>query len=316
MPSLLKSLGISSPQEAAELEQDLGIRFKNFTPLQCETWRQQSVYLHLYAQTRTFTHAARAAGVTIRKARQWQSQNTLGFNQRLEIAVLEYTEEIEVLLLDRARQPDSPPTFLTMLLRAQMPEKYGPARRSSPPRDNHGDNDRGDDQDSEHTPAPSDNNQPSLADIQRQLEQLQHLTAKAPVGAGFKPAPDLSHTEGEDTTHPDLSPTTEETIHPDLSPTDRPSVEAGFKPAPVLSPTTEETTHPDLSPTDQAPVEAGFKPALVPSPTTEETQREGTPQLPAPTTRNLPGLTRRQRRELQRQAKRKRQKSHRPRAPN
>ena len=141
MPTLLKSLGISSPQEAAELEQDLGIRFKNFTPQQCETWRQQSVYLHLYAQTRTFTHAARAAGVTIRKARQWQSQNTLGFNQRLEIAVLEYTEEIEVLLLDRARQPDSPPTFLTMLLRAQMPEKYGPARRSSPPRDNHGDND-------------------------------------------------------------------------------------------------------------------------------------------------------------------------------
>ena len=304
MPSLLKSLGISSPQEAAELEQDLGIRFKNFTPQQCETWRQQSVYLHLYAQTRTFTHAARAAGVTIRKARQWQSQNTLGFNQRLEIAVLEYTEEIEVLLLDRARQPDSPPTFLTMLLRAQMPEKYGPARRSSPPRDNHGDNDDDDDQDSEHTPAPSDNNQPSLADIQRQLEQLQHLTAKAPVGAGFNPAPDLPPTEGADATHPDLSPT------------DQAPLGAGFKPALVPSSTTEETAHPDLSPTDQAPVEAGFKPALVPSPTTEETQREGTPQLPAPTTRNLPGLTRRQRRELQRQAKRKRQKSHRPRAPN
>ena len=305
MPSFLKSLGISSPQEAAELEQDLGIRFKNFTPLQCETWRQQSVYLHLYAQTRTFTHAARAAGVTIRKARQWQSQNTLGFNQRLEIAVLEYTEEIEVLLLDRARQPDSPPTFLTMLLRAQMPEKYGPARRSSPPRDNHGDNDRGDDQDSEHTPAPSDNNQPSLADIQRQLEQLQHLTDKA--------HPNLSPHGGE--TQRGGAPTPNDAS--DLSPTDRPSVEAGFKPAPVLSPTTEETTHPNLSPTDQAPVEAGFKPALVPSPTTEETQRGGTPQHPAPSTQHpVPSLTRRQRRELQRKHKRKRQKSHRPRAPN
>ena len=316
MPTLLKKLGIPSPRHAADLERELGIRFNDFTPEHCDTWKEQTLYLYQFAQTRTATHAARTADVTLAAARQWRSDNTLGFNQRLDDAVLEYTDDMEVLFLERTRQPDSPTSFMTTLLRAQMPEKYGPARRSTPSRDNHCDHDRGDDQDSEHTPAPSNNNQPSLADIQRQLEQLQHLTAKAPVGAGFKPAPDLSHTEGEDTTHPDLSPTTEETIHPDLSPTDRPSVEAGFKPAPVLSPTTEETTHPDLSPTDQAPVEAGFKPALVPSPTTEETQREGTPQLPAPTTRNLPGLTRRQRRELQRQAKRKRQKSHRPRAPN
>ena len=312
---------------------------------------------------------------------------------------------MEVLFLERTRQPDSPTSFMTTLLRAQMPEKYGPARRSTAPRDNHCDHDRGDDQDSEHTPAPSNNNnQPSLADIQRQLEQLQHLTTKShqvsdpqpdtptdrpSVGAGFKPAPALSPTT-EETTHPDLSPTrgetqrggaptpndasdlsptdqapveagfkpalvpsptTEETTHPDLSPTegedtahpdlspaggetqrggaptpndasdlsptDRPSVEAGFKPAPVLSPTTEETTHPDLSPTDQAPVGAGFKPALVPSPTMEETHRGGTPQHPAPSTQHpVPSLTRRQRRELQRQAKRNRQKSHRPRAPN
>ena len=69
---------------------------------------------------------------------------------------------------------------MTTLLRAQMPEKYGPARRSTPSRDNRCDHDRGDDQDSEHTPAPSNNNnQPSLANIQRQLEQLQHITDKA-----------------------------------------------------------------------------------------------------------------------------------------
>ena len=309
MPTLLKKLGIPSPRHAADLERELGIRFSDFTPEHCDTWTEQTLYLYQFAQTRTTTHAARTAGITLAAARQWRSDNTLGFNQRLDDAVLEYTDDMEVLFLERTRQPDSPTSFMTTLLRAQMPEKYGPARRSTAPRDNHCDHDRGDDQDSEHTPAPSNNNnQPSLADIQRQLEQLQHLTAKAPVGAGFKPAPDLSHTEGEDTTHPDLSPTdrpsveagfkpapvlsptTEETTHSNLSPTDQAPVEAGFKPAPALSPTTEETTHPDLSPTDQAPVGAGFKPALVPSPTMEETthpdlspaggetQRGGTPQ--------------------------------------
>ena len=334
MPTLLKSLGLSSPQEAAELEQDLGIRFKNFTPQQCETWRQQSVYLHLYAQTRTFTHAARAAGVTIRKARQWQSQNTLGFNQRLELAVLEYTEEIEVLLLDRARQPDSPPTFLTMLLRAQMPEKYGPARRSSPPRDNHGDND------DDPNPEISHNDDDSLEDIRRDLQDLKQFAGltepdpdplslkgegwgegeehelspidQASVEAGLNPAPDLPPT-GEDTSFSNLSPAGGETQRggaptpndhactedtPQNALTDRPSVEADFKPAHDLSTTEEDSSFSNLSPAE------------------EETQREGTPHHPAPSTQNPSGLNRRQRRQLQRQSKRKHQISNRPRAPN
>ena len=338
MPTLLKKLGIPSPRHAAEIERDLGIRFSDFTPEHCDTWREQTLYLYQFAQTRTTTHAARTAGITLAAARQWRSDNTLGFNQRLDDAVLEYTDDMEVLFLERTRQPDSPTSFMTTLLRAQMPEKYGPARRSTPSRDNHCDHDRGDDQDSEHTPAPSDNNQPSLADIQRQLEQLQHLTAKAhpnlsphggetqrggaptpndasdlsptdqaPVGAGFKPTPVLSPTT-EETTHPDLSPNEgEDTAHPDLSPNGGETQRGG-------APTPNDAS--DLSPTNQAPVGAGFKPALVPSPTTEETQREGTPQLPAPTTQHPSGLTRRQRRELQRKHKRKRQKSHRPRAPN
>ena len=335
MPTLLKKLGIPSPRHAADLERELGIRFNDFTPEHCDTWREQTLYLYQFAQTRTTTHAARTAGITLAAARQWRSDNTLGFNQRLDDAVLEYTDDMEVLFLERTRQPDSPTSFMTTLLRAQMPEKYGPARRSTPSRDNHYDHDRGDDQDSEHTPAPSNNNQPSLADIQRQLEQLQHLTDKAhpnlsPHGGetqrGGAPTPndasDLSPTDRPSVEAgfkpaPVLSPTTEETTHPNLSPTDQAPVEAGFKPALVPSPTTEETTHPDLSPTDQAPVEAGFKPALVPSPTMEETHREGTPQHPAPSTQHpVPSLTRRQRRELQRKHKRKRQKSHRPRAPN
>ena len=331
MPTLLKKLGIPSPRHAADLERELGIRFSDFTPEHCDTWTEQTLYLYQFAQTRTTTHAARTAGITLAAARQWQSDNTLGFNQRLDDAVLEYTDDMEVLFLERTRQPDSPTSFMTTLLRAQMPEKYGPARRSTAPRDNHCDHDRGDDQDSEHTPAPSNNNQPSLANIQRQLEQLQHLTAKSHQVSD--PHPDLSPTDRPSVEAgfkpaPVLSPTTEETTHSNLSPTDQAPVEAGFKPAPALSPTTEETTHPDLSPTDQAPVGAGFKPALVLSPTMEETthpdlspaggetQRGGTPQHPAPGTQNPPGLTRRQRRELQRKHKRKRQKSHRPRAPN
>ena len=318
MPTLLKKLGIPSPRHAAEIERELGIRFSDFTPEHCDTWTEQTLYLYQFAQTRTTTHAARTAGITLAAARQWQSDNALGFNQRLDDAVLEYTDDMEVLFLERTRQPDSPTSFMTTLLRAQMPEKYGPARRSTAPRDNHCDHDRGDDQDSEHTPAPSNNNnQPSLANIQRQLEQLQHLTAKA--------HPNLSPHGGE--TQRGGAPTPNDA--PDLSPTDQEPVGAGFKPALVPSSTTEETahpnlspnegedtTHPDLSPTDQEPVGAGFKPALVPSPTTEETQREGTPHHPTSGTQDPPGLTRRQRRELQRQAKRKRQKSHRPRAPN
>ena len=203
MPTLLHSLGIPSPRHAAELERELGIRFNDFTPEHCDTWREQTLYLYQFAQTRTTTHAARTAGITLAAARQWQSDNTLGFNQRLDDAVLEYTDNMEVIFLERTRQPDSPTSFMTTLLRAQMPEKYGPARRSNPPRDNHCDHDH--DTEPKQAAQP-DNNQPSLADIQRQLEQLQHITTKAPVGAGLKPAPDLSHTEGEDTAHPNLSP--------------------------------------------------------------------------------------------------------------
>ena len=262
MPTLLKKLGIPSPRHAAEIERELGIRFSDFTPEHCDTWTEQTLYLYQFAQTRTTTHAARTADVTLAAARQWQSDNALGFNQRLDDAVLEYTDDMEVLFLERTRQPDSPTSFMTTLLRAQMPEKYGPARRSTTPRDNHCDHDRGDDQDSEHTPAPSNNNQPSLANIQRQLEQLQHLTTKSHQVSD--PQPD--------------------------TPTDRPSVGAGFKPASALSPTTEETTHSDLSPTDQAPVGQVSNLPLFPPPPRKRPKEGAHPntQHLAPSTRCLP----------------------------
>ena len=171
MNSLLQELGIRSDHEASELERDLGVRFIDFTPEDCDTWIRQSVYLNQYARTHVISFAADEAGVTITTALQWQTDNTLGFKARLEIAILRYTDVLEVLLLERARQPDSPPTFLTTLIRGQMPEKYGPARRSSAPRDNnHCDHDQ-------HTnPTVPDNHSESLADLRRELEDLQRLT--------------------------------------------------------------------------------------------------------------------------------------------
>ena len=395
MPSkFLESLGIASPFDTIELERVLGISFKEFTPQHCDVWRNQTVYLYQYALTHAVSKAARMAGVTIYTAQRWQTDNILGFNRRMEVALLEFTDEVEVMLLEHVREPESSPMLLAMLLRAQMPEKYGPARRSSAPRDNHCDHDP--------QPTTSHDDQTSLADLRRELEDLKRMTGvderhparqpdvsdlsptdgepshsdlsptdPTPVGAGFKPASDLSPTEGEPSysdlspadggpSYPNLSPTDGETSHPDLSPTE------GETSHPDLSPTEGETSHPDLSPaggetqrggssptpddhelpedadldlssTDPTPVGAGFKPApnlspadggpshpnLSPSdggtplpdlsPAGGETQRGGAPQHPEPST---PNLSRRQRRELQRQAKRKHQKSRRARAPN
>ena len=178
---LHKTLGIPSQEEADELEQDLGIRFDDLTHDQRETWKQQTVYLGLYAQTRTFTHAARAAGVSIRKVRSWQAENTLGFNRRLEYAVLEYTEEIDLILLRHARKPDCPPSLLMMFLRSQMPEKYGPARRESASPNGHCDHHHDD-------PAPdtSQHDRESLDDIPQDLHDLKQFAGLT------EPDPNLS----------------------------------------------------------------------------------------------------------------------------
>ena len=296
MNSLLQELGIRSEHEAAELERDLGVRFIDFTPEDCDTWIRQSVYLNQYARTHVISFAADEAGVTITTALHWQTDNTLGFKARLEIAILRYTDVLEVLLLERARQPDSPPTFLTTLIRGQMPEKYGPARRSSAPRDNnHCDHDQ-------HTnPTVPDIHSESLADLRRELEDLQRLTGvdqRDPT-----PQPDGS----------DLSPTGEDTSHSNLSPAGGEIQRGGSSPPPDDHGPLEDNDL-DRSPFYQAPLGAGFKPSPVLSPAGEETHGDHAatiPQRPAPRTRNL---NRRQRRQLQRETKR--QKSHRARAPN
>ena len=224
----LKSLGISSQQEAAELELDLGIRFSDFTPEHADTWIRQTLYLGQYANTRTFTHAAREAGVSLPHARTWQTENTLGFNLRLEIAVLEYTEEIEVLLLEQVRQPKPSPALLAMLLRAHLPEKYGPARRQSTPRDSHSDHD------DDPKPETSQDDRESLDDIRQDLQQLKQF-------AGLT-----------DPTS-DLSPAGGEIQRGGSSPADLPPVGAGFKPAPDPSPAGGEIQRGGSSPADLPP---------------------------------------------------------------
>ena len=312
MPSkFLESLGIASAFDAIELESVLGISFKEFTPQHCDVWRNQTVYLYQYALTHAVSKAARMAGVTIYTAQRWQTDNILGFNRRMEVALLEFTDEVEVMLLESVREPESSPMLLAMLLRAQMPEKYGPARRSSAPRDNHCDHDP--------QPTTSHDDQTSIADLRRELEDLKRQTGvdeRLPA-----PQPDISNlspTDGEPS-YPNLSPTEGEPSYSDLSSTDPTPVEAGFKPASDLSPTDGGPSYPDLSPTDgETPLPDlsptdGETPLPDLSPAGGETQRGGTPQHPEPSARNL---SRRQRRELQRKAKRKQQNSRRARAPN
>ena len=237
----LDQLGIASQEEASELQRELGIRFDRFTYLDRKVWNQQNAYLEAHARTRTVSDSADLAGVTVSTAQAWKYLDTLGFTRRLEIADLRFSDSLQVMALDRAREPDAPASLLIALLRAHIPEKY------------------------------SSNGH--LCDTSKSDELLFHYRqdAQRELAAG----------------HPTLRAIANGTYQP---PSQR-----------------------NLSSADTPSVGAGFKPALVPSPTMEETQRGGTPHHPAPGTQNL---TRRQRRELQRQAKRKRQKSHRPRAPN
>ena len=323
MPSLYETLGISSQQEAAELEQDLGIRFSDFTPEDADTWIRQTLYLGQYANTRTFTDAVREAGVSLRHARTWQTENTLGFNQRLQIAVLEYTEEIEVLLLEQVRQPKPSPALLAMLLRAHLPEKYGPARRQSIPRDSHSDHD------DDPKPETSQDDRESLDDIRQDLQQLNQFASLTDPTSNLSPAGGEIQRGGS-------------------SPADLPPVGAGLKPAPDPSPNGQDTSQSNLSPTGGEIQRGGSSTATTdrhtgegpstssPSPVVGESLPrtryggwgEGDlphPQHPAPNTRNL---SRRQRRQLQRKQRKQRKhlpypdtgtrqpNSHRPRAPN
>ena len=295
MPSLLKQLGISSPQEAAELEHDLGIRFDDLTPQQRETWKQQTVYLGLYAEINNSTRAARAAGVTVRTVRKWQAQDTLGFNDRLELAVLEYTEEIDYILLEHIRKPDCSPSLLTMFVRANMPEKYGAIRRGNTSHSGHCDH--------HHDPSPS----PVLGEG---------------WGEGDNPStppalnPPTSAEGNPPTPSPVLGESLPRTGYGGWAEGSNPSAEIphSFHPRRrVASPVPGEPWAEGDNPSTPS------APSIMNPPTLEKTQAEGSP--PTPSTTNPPNtqhLNRRQRRQLQRQNRKNKSKqpnSHRPRAP-
>ena len=296
----LHELGINSEYRAAELEHELGIRFSDFTSEQIDTWQRQTICLNQYAYTRTYSSAARAAGVTVYTIEAWERDNELGFVRRKEMADREFCDGLEELLLERARMPESPPSLLTAVLRAQMPEKYRGSRYERDPDDGPG-----------YESSGPDTYHKLIADIVRQLQQREdpidgeESGDKTPVGAGFKPAPDPSDHAPESAA-----------LEPASGPSDHASESAALKPATGPSGHTPVTAGIKSTPdhADQSPVGAGSKPD--PGPSGEDSPTGDKPRHPAPITRNSSNLNRRQRRELQRRIKRNGQNSHRPRAPN
>ena len=120
----LDQLGIVSQDEADELQRELDIRFDRFTYRDRKVWNRQNSYLDAYAHTRTVSDSADVAGVTVSTAQAWKYLDTLGFTRRLEIADLRFSDNLQVLALERVREPDAPASLLIALLRAHIPEKY------------------------------------------------------------------------------------------------------------------------------------------------------------------------------------------------
>ena len=230
MPYNLRELGINSEYRAAELEHELGLTFSDFTPEQLDTWQRQTVCLNQYALTRTYSSAARTAGVTVYTMEAWERDNELEFVRRKEMADREFCDGLEELLLERARTPDSPPSLLTAVLRAQMPEKYRGSRYERDPDDDHG-----------YSPSGPDTYHNLIADIVRQMQQNEDpvdddenrdLTPPehTSIEAGFTPAPDppAKHPQGQASNLPPVPPakthqrgTTR--VTPNLAPGSRPT---------------------------------------------------------------------------------------------
>ncbi len=198
----LKALRVNSTYEAAELERELDIRFDDFTPEHRETWLRQTLCLERYAQTRTYSSAARAGGVTVYTLDAWERDNTLGFVRRKEIADREFRDGLDELLLERARQPDSPPSLLNAVLRAHMPEKYKPGY---------------DDHDQPNSAGPPDLYNKLMADILSKIQDRELASPEntetsnhtpSPIDADIESAPAPDPIEDADTkTAPDPGPT-------------------------------------------------------------------------------------------------------------
>ena len=130
MTTQLENLGISSPNEAAELELDLGVRFDDFTPQDSDTWNRQTLYLNQYARTRTFTHAARAAGVSIR------TRPDMADRQHPRLQPTPRNSRPRIHRGNRGHPPRAGPTAQTLSCPPRNAPPSAPARkiRSRPPR--------------------------------------------------------------------------------------------------------------------------------------------------------------------------------------
>ena len=250
----LDQLGITSQEEADELQRELGIRFDQFTYHDRKVWNQQNSYLQAHARTRTVSDSADMAGVTVSTAQAWKYLDTLGFTRRLEIADLRFSDSLQVTALERAREPDAPASLLIALLRAHIPEKYSA---------------------NGHLCDTSKSDELLFhyrQDAQRELA-AGHPTLRAIANGTYQPPhnssshPNLSPSEGEDTAYPNLSPTGRDTTHPDLSPHGGETQRGGFfhdaeetTPHDDIPPLDEEDfAHFDLSPSD--PPSVGAEPA-------------------------------------------------------
>ena len=120
----LKALGFNSEDDVEATEWALGIRFSDFTPEDRRTWRLQELCLKQYALTPSCERAAWRAGVTVGEVKAWEQYNVLGFVKRKEIAELEFSDTIKMVLLEMAKKPDAPPLLLSWLLHMHMPEKF------------------------------------------------------------------------------------------------------------------------------------------------------------------------------------------------
>ena len=120
----LDELGISSDEEAEELEYELDLRFEDFSPKDRKTWLLQNVYLEQFSRTGTIDSAAREAGVTIYTAQRWQHDDVLGFTRRHEVATITFKGRIQRKALLRASDPNAPATLLIELLRSYIPEQF------------------------------------------------------------------------------------------------------------------------------------------------------------------------------------------------
>ena len=262
----LDQLGITSQEEADELQRELGIRFDRFTYHDRKVWNQQNSYLQAHARTRTVSDSADMAGVTVSTAQAWKYLDTLGFTHRLEIADLRFSDSLQVTALERAREPDAPASLLIALLRAHIPEKYSANGHLC-------DTSKADELLFHYR-----------QDAQRELA-AGHPTLRAIANGTYQPPhnssshPNLSPSEGEDTAYPNLSPTGRDTTHPDLSPHGGETQRGGFfhdaeetTPHDDIPPLDEEDfAHFDLSPTENDTTHPNL------SPTGGETQRGGSP---------------------------------------